>query len=385
MKKVTKIIIRAMASLLIATGVFFAGAFLCLLVGFFSIHQIFLMFMILLGGIGIGLVLLAWNIRKRILSWIGCGIFLFAIVGSGAKLAYSWLTYDRFDVISQGVDWYQYEPFAYDNKLVQVEVSESQKIDRDLPRIDGAYALYPIYAAAVQAIFPKGDYYRTVKTNGSDKIFNNLLAGQTDMIFSLAPSKEQVLDANSANLKYEMTPFMREAFVFYVNAKNPVSNLTSEQIRGIYSGKITNWQEVGAAENAKIIPFQRNKGSGSQTTLEEMMGDTPIMQPLKEDKLGGMGGIIQATADYRNYNEAIGFSFRYFATEMIKNDKIKLLSIDGIAPTRENIADGSYPLIFDGYIITVKPRIGNVQKFIEFILSPQGKEIVEKTGYVFRE
>jgi phosphate transport system substrate-binding protein len=369
--------------LLIAAGVFYAGAFLCLIIAFSSVHATFFGLMVMTGGIGIGLILLDWNIRLRLLGWVGCVIVLLAFVASGGKLSHSWWTHDRFDVIKQGVNWYNYRPFAPKNKLVTVSVSEEQKMSGELPRIDGAYALYPVYAAAVQAIFPKNDYSMTVETNGSDVIFRRLLKNETDMIFSLAPSAMQLADAKAAGLSYIMTPFMREAFVFYVNAKNPVSNVSREQIRGIYSGKITNWKELGAAKRAKIIPFQRNAGSGSQTTLEAIMGDIPVMPPLKEDRRGGMGDIIKATADYRNYKGAIGFSFRYFATEMIQNEPIKLLSIDGIAPSRENILNGSYPFIVDAYIITTKPPTGNVQKFIEFILSPQGREIVEKTGYVF--
>ena len=75
--------------------------------------------------------------------------------------------------------------------------------------------------------------------------------------------------------------------------------LTSEQVRGIYSGKITSWRELGVDLDAKLLPYQRNKGSGSQTALERLMGETPIMEPIREDKLRGMGGIISATADCR--------------------------------------------------------------------------------------
>ncbi len=383
MDKTTGIIIRAVASLAIAVAAYFVGCVLCLIIALSSVHQKFLIWPILAAGVGVVLILLAWNIRLRLLAWVGCGVILLALLTAGGKLSYSWWTHDRFAVIKQGVNWYEYQPFAPGNKLVKIEVAPEQRLSGKLPEIDGAYALYPVYAAAVQAVFPKGDYRDSIETNGSDVTFKRLLEGETDMIFSLAPSKEQIADARAAGVEYKMIPFMREAFVFYVNSKNPVSNLTSEQIRGIYSGKITDWQEVGAPKSAKIVPFQRNKGSGSQTTLEVIMGDTPIIPPLEEDRLRGMGGIIKDTANYRNYNEAIGYSFRYFATEMIQNDKIKLLSIDGIAPTRENIANGTYPFIAEGYMITTKPHSENLQKFIEFILSPQGREIVEKTGYVF--
>ena len=173
-----------------------------------------------------------------------------------------------------------------------------------------------------------------------------------------------------------------DAFVFFVNANNPVDNLTTDQIKGIYSGEITNWKEVGAPFDTKIIPFQRNEGSGSQTTLQKLMGDTPIMPPLKEDRLGGMGDIINDTANYRNYNAALGFSFRYYSTEMIRNNQIKLLSVDGVAPTVENIRNGSYPHVATVYMVTARPRSNNTRKIVDFMLSPEGQKLVEDTGYV---
>ena len=67
---------------------------------------------------------------------------------------------------------------------------------------------------------------------------------------------------------------------------------------------------------------------------------------------------------------------------MFKNGEIKLLAIDGIEPTVENIRNGSYPFIADCCIITVKPRTENLKKIVDFMFSPAGRELVEKTGYV---
>ena len=163
---------------------------------------------------------------------------------------------------------------------------------------------------------------------------------------------------------------------------DPVDNLTTEQIKGIYSGRITDWKEVGAPFSTKIIPFQRNEGSGSQTTLQKLMGDTPIMPPLKEDRLGGMGDIIHDTANYRNYNAALGFSFRYYSTEMLRNNQIKLLSVDGVAPTVENIRNGAYPLVATVYMVSARPRSKNTRTIVDFMLSPEGQKLVEVTGYI---
>jgi len=103
--------------------------------------------------------------------------------------------------------------------------------------------------------------------------------------------------------------------------------------------------------------------------------------PPKEDVVSGMGGIIAKTAEYRNHRNAIGFSFRFFAEEMVSNGNIRLLAIDGVYPTRETIADGTYHLASEFYAVTANTVNPNVERFIEWILSPQGQSLVEKTGY----
>jgi len=112
------------------------------------------------------------------------------------------------------------------------------------------------------------------------------------------------------------------------------------------------------------------------------MGDIPIIEPIMDDRIDGMGGIIDRTADYKNYKNAIGYSFRFYSTEMVGNDQIKLLSINGVAPTRENIINNSYPIAGDFYAVTTQNSDPRCAEFIEWILSPEGQELIEKTGYV---
>ena len=103
-----------------------------------------------------------------------------------------------------------------------------------------------------------------------------------------------------------------------------------------------------------------------------------------------MGGIIREVASYRNYKNAIGFSFRYYSTEMVRNGDIRLLALNGVEPTRETIRDGSYPIASEFYAVTSSP-IGapapqetntHIAAFLDWILSPEGQTIIEKTGYV---
>jgi phosphate transport system substrate-binding protein len=95
-----------------------------------------------------------------------------------------------------------------------------------------------------------------------------------------------------------------------------------------------------------------------------------------------MGGIIEKTSSYRNYKNAIGYSFLFFATEMIENGKISLLKVDGINPEKSTIKSKEYPLAAEFYAVTTGSENPNVEPFIEWIQSQQGQYLVEKTGYI---
>ena len=130
-------------------------------------------------------------------------------------------------------------------------------------------------------------------------------------------------------------------------------------------------------------PFQRDEGSGSQSALVRFMGDTPLMEPEKENVIAGMGGIIEKTADYRNYPTAIGYSFRFYSTEMVQNGEIKLLELNGIAPTKENILNGTYPVASVFFAVHLASNDNpNIQPLLDWILSEQGQTLVDRTGYV---
>ncbi|WP_409368709.1 substrate-binding domain-containing protein [Lysinibacillus sp. 38-6] len=277
-----------------------------------------------------------------------------------------------------------YQPFTAQNKVVKNNKKASLQLEEPLPRLDGATAMYPLYAAFVEATYPKKDYYYAnseVKVSRTPEAYQNLIEGDVDIIFAAAPSDSQVKYAEINGLTFDMTPIGREAFVFFVHHKNRVENLSLEQVKQIYAGEITNWRDVGG-DNDTIRAFQRPADSGSQSTLEKLMGDTPIMEAPAEDVASGMGGIIHEVSQYRNYKNAIGYTFRYYSTEMVGNKEIQLLSIDGIEPTKENIRNGTYPLTSEFYAVTTGTENPNVQKFIDWIVSPEGQALVEKVGYV---
>lgn len=288
-------------------------------------------------------------------------------------------------VDDQAINMRDYEPFREGTKAVSLPEPASLKIRSKLPHLDGSTALYPMYATFVQAVYKQKEYPyygqdSEVQVNGTEDAYNRLIEGDVDLIFAPAPSKDQEAQAKAAGVELALTPIGYEAFIFFVNSRNEVQDLTLEQIQSIYAGEVTNWKQVGGV-NEKIRPFQRRENSGSQTMLQKIMKEKQLMEPAKEDVNSGMGDIIKQTANYRNYKNAIGFSFLFYATEMVQEQQIHLLKINGVEANRENIRNGTYPLTAPFYAITAGSDNPKVQPFINWILSPQGQYLIEKTGY----
>ncbi|SEN53527.1 phosphate ABC transporter substrate-binding protein, PhoT family [Paenisporosarcina quisquiliarum] len=282
------------------------------------------------------------------------------------------------------VDIAKYEPFSQFGNVTTLNEKATLQLTDDLPRLDGATALYPLYAAIVEATYPEKSYpsYNSeVLVSTTPYAYENLFSGKVDMIFAAAPSESQKKIAEQKGLELTMTPIGREAFVFFVNQKNPVDNLTVDQITDIYTGKVSSWEQLGG-KNDPIRAFQRPEDSGSQSALQSLMKGMPLMDPPSKDIVTGMGGIINEVSQYRNYKNAIGFTFRFYSTEMVGNDQIKLLEINGVAPTKENIRADTYPITSELYIVTAGTDNPNVEPLIEWILSDQGQALVEKVGYV---
>jgi phosphate transport system substrate-binding protein len=256
-----------------------------------------------------------------------------------------------------------------------------------LPVLNGATALYPVYASFIQAVYPESEYEKSkILAEWRDttpRAYENLLEGKADIIFCAAPSESQKKQFSDNGVNIKLVPIGKEAFVFFVNKRNIVNNITIGNIQGIYSGKIKNWKELNGSRQ-KIRAFQRPKNSGSQTALEKIMGGIPIMESLTENVSDGMGDIINKVADYKNFPNAIGYSFLFYSTKMVKDDQIKLLSVEGVYPSRETIQNGTYPFSDSFYAIYIdtEDKNENIDAFIEWILSEQGQYLVEKTGYV---
>lgn len=333
------------------------------------------------------LIVLIWLPKKKVF-WISYAavVLCFAILviaENGINNYNASITID----VTPNINIHEYLPFEQRSKIVQIDsktldFSELEKAQ--LPIIDGAAAVFPVYSGFVHAVYPNTTslYDGVFEYNNTSGGYMLLGEKMTDIFIGAYPSQEQIAYANTKGTTFDYTQIGSEAFVFFVHKDNPIQSLTTEQIKGIYSGEITNWSQVGGNDE-KIVPFQRNEGSGSQSMLIRFMGDTPIVEPDTQTTVMFMGGIIEEVADYKNKTSSIGFSFRYYVEGIIQNPDIKMIAIDGIAPTKENIQNASYPIITPLYAVTYKEQPKeSVRALIEWMLSEEGQYIIEQTGYV---
>jgi len=204
-----------------------------------------------------------------------------------------------------------------------------------------------------------------------------------DLLLGAPPGKEALELAAEAGVEFVQKPICRDAFVFITGKDNPVESLTLEQVRGIFSGEITNWRAVGGA-NKEIRAFQREPGSGSQLGMEQLvMQGTPMADPKTVKAIADMGGLIDAVAEYQNSARSIGYSYRYYIDNQYQNENIKQLKIEGVAPTDGNIISGAYPLSVEYYgVIRAGEEDGPGGLFLDWILSDEGQECVRQAGYI---
>lgn len=295
------------------------------------------------------------------------------------RLANNFSGADQAKMIDVGA----YLPHNPDARLAQIE--SSLKLQDDLPVLDGAAALVPVYAAIVNAVYPEGsvtyeggvfsddNYYGENFAPDSKMQYKNtvrgykaIVDGDTDILFCAAPSEEQRQYADENGIELVYVPVGREAFVFFVNENNPVDSLTAEQIRSIYSGRYRNWAEVGGADRI-INPVTRLSGSGSQSAMDAFM---------KGQKTGVKSPFAIAGA-------SIGFSFRYYLADMVGNEGVKMIALNGIYPSAENIRNGTYPVIAEFYAIYRADNANpNIPVLIDWILSDEGQTLIEESGYV---
>lgn len=201
-----------------------------------------------------------------------------------------------------------------------------------------------------------------------------LRAGHCDIAAASRPAIEEELElAKTSGI--QMTEFVLGAYsvAVIVNANNPVGNLNKDQVHGIFTGKITNWKEVGGPE-AAIQIYIRDPISGTHIGFKElaMNNDAYAARP---HLLTNYTGIVQAVAADPN---GIGYS----GLAMAERPGAKVVSIESVAPSPASINSGKYPYARILRFYTNKARESKAtREFIEFVLSKRGQELITQLGF----
>lgn len=287
---------------------------------------------------------------------------------------------------NKSVDVGRYEPFNDMSAIGRLDEEPELVLTGNLPVLNGSAFLLPLYSSVIDMIYPetiaglneKGSPYRFTDTEDA---YQELFSGKTDVVFSEEPSEDILKAAKNQGLVLETVSVGWDAFVFFTNSSNTVTELTRKELRDIYSGQAVNWSEFGG-EDMEIAAYQCSKGSCAQERLEEFMGDTMLMEPRQKLYLDSEEGITETASTYANDSGAIGFSFFYSTRSLSVDMGINLLAVDGVFPDKENISSGLYPLSDSIYCVTVKGHVSeNTRRLIDWITSSQGQRLVEAAGY----
>lgn len=167
-------------------------------------------------------------------------------------------------------------------------------------------------------------------------------------------------------------PFAIDGVAAVVNPANPVSALSKEQLSKIYSGEIANWKEVGGAD-AAISLYMREDGSGTRETFETL-AINEIEIAAKSNVVSSNGAMKTAVSQDENAIGYVGIGHL--------DDSIKAVVLDGMTPSQENAKNGSYKITRLLYMNTKGRPEGLTKAFIDYIYSPEGREITAKAGYI---
>lgn len=240
--------------------------------------------------------------------------------------------------------------------------------------IQGSTTVFPITQRCAEVFMqrhPQADI--SVRGGGSGVGIAALIDGICDVAQSSRPmKKKEIIKANEKGIKPEPFVIAMDGLSVIVHPSNPVSQLTLSQIKDIYTGKISNWNQLGG-KNQEIVVISRDVASGTYESFSELV--------LKKERVRA-DALLQASnaavfSVVKRTEGAIGYvGFGYLSPE------VKALTIDGVAPSTETVLKGTYPLARPLFMYTNGVPKGLAKDFIDFVLSEEGQKIVKEQGFI---
>lgn len=241
-------------------------------------------------------------------------------------------------------------------------------------RINGSTTVLPITQKVAEAYMKENpDVKIAVSGGGSGNGIKALIDGTTDIAMSsramkdkeITLAEEKGIDARAVEIAYD-------CIVPIVHPTNSVADLTLEQLKAIYMGTVKNWKEVGGPD-LQIVVVSRDTSSGTYEVWEEKVMAKERVYPGALLQASS-GAVAQAISNNKNAVGYIGYGYL--------NDKIKPLTVNGIEGNPETTLNGTFPISRPLYYYTKGKPAGEVEKFVNYVLSEPGQKDVKEAGFV---
>jgi phosphate transport system substrate-binding protein len=217
-----------------------------------------------------------------------------------------------------------------------------------------------------------------VTGGGSGTGISALINGTTE----ICEASRSMKDAEKSQLKEKTGAAPEEIVVakdglsVYLHESNPLNELTMDQLKAIFTGKVTNWKDVGGAD-AKIIPYSRENSSGTYVFFKEHVLANADYTP-RAQAMPGTAAVVNAVSKEK-------FSIGYGGAAYAKGIKVIKIKKDaaaaGIAPSDATVKNGTYPLSRPLFFYLRSKPAGEIKSFIDWVLSADGQGVVLKVGY----
>lgn len=245
---------------------------------------------------------------------------------------------------------------------------EGEEQDSTL-EISGSTTVLPIASSAAEEY--QKDHDVTINVNGGGSSVGVTMAGTgvADIGMASREIKDSEMDEYPDIISI---PVAKDGIAIIVHKDNTVSGLTVTQVKEIYQGDITNWNEVGGPD-MEIVMVGRDSASGTRGTFDELVLDKedPSLDMIEQQSNGDVHSTVKTTKGAIGY---VGLGYL--------DNEVKGVPVDGVEPSISTVQDDSYPIARNLNFLTLGEAEGLAADFIDFLLSSEGQAIVEEEGFV---
>ena len=228
--------------------------------------------------------------------------------------------------------------------------------------ISGSTSVGPLMEKVQEKYEENNSVILEIQQNGSGAGIKDVISG----ISEIGMSSRELKKKKKSSVKGTTVAY--DGIALLVNPENKVKNISLEDVKNVYTGKITNWKELGG-EDAPIVVISREEGSGTRDAFQEIVGYKSEELTKEATISDGSGAVKTTVAGNKN---AIGFaSFEYI------DETVSALNVNDVEPTADNVKGGQYKISRPFLLVTKSDSVTeNGQKLIDYVLSPEGQQIV---------